>query len=196
MADEREMNVLATTGVQSETRLAFAGLQQLLRPVRAQATGLTATHQAVLDAAFGIGGDEPRRSTFVSRWPFSTCLAMRRPTVLCCWPSRTPTGWTSLRWTSSASSREGLNQIRSSCWPRFARAIRAFSARTSCPSFGSSALDPASATRLLADSGDQLSAGERTRILREAAGNPLALVELPSIAHRLDDDQLMPGWFR
>ena len=54
-------------------------------------------------------------------------------------------------------------------------------------------LDPASATRLLADSGDQLSAGERTRILREAAGNPLALVELPSIAHRLDDDQLMPG---
>jgi DNA-binding CsgD family transcriptional regulator len=54
-------------------------------------------------------------------------------------------------------------------------------------------LDPAPATRLLLDSGDHLSAGERSRILREAAGNPLALVELPSIAHRLDDDDLMPG---
>ena len=38
-----------------------------------------------------------------------------------------------------------------------------------------------------------LTAGQRSRILREAAGNPLALVGLPSIAHRLDDDQLMPG---
>ena len=54
-------------------------------------------------------------------------------------------------------------------------------------------LDPASATRLLAESGDHLSAGERSRILREAAGNPLALVELPSIARRLADEQLMPG---
>ena len=53
------MNVLATRGVQSEARLAFAGLQQLLRPVRSQATGLTATHQAVLDAALGIGDDQP-----------------------------------------------------------------------------------------------------------------------------------------
>ena len=49
------------------------------------------------------------------------------------------------------------------------------------------------ARAVLGDSGDHLSAGERSRILREAAGNPLALVELPSIAHRLDDDQLLPG---
>ena len=41
LAGERGMNVLATRGVQSEARLAFAGLQQLLRPVRSQAT---ATH--------------------------------------------------------------------------------------------------------------------------------------------------------
>src|SRR5437660_462442 len=40
-------------------------------------------------------------------------------------------------------------------------------------------LDPASATRVLEESGDSLSAGERSRVLRVAAGNPLALVELP-----------------
>ena len=59
LAEEREMTVLATRGVQSEAQLAFGGLQQLLRPVRSQATRLTATHQAVLDAALGIGDDEP-----------------------------------------------------------------------------------------------------------------------------------------
>src|SRR3954468_16659737 len=59
LAQERQMNVLAARGVQSEARLAFGGLQQLLRPVRSQATQLTATHQAVLDAALGIGDDQP-----------------------------------------------------------------------------------------------------------------------------------------
>ena len=54
-------------------------------------------------------------------------------------------------------------------------------------------LDPESATRLLVESGDHLSAGERSRILREAAGNPLALSELPSVADRLHGGHLMPG---
>jgi predicted ATP-dependent serine protease len=51
LAEERQMRVLATRGVQSEARLAFGGLQQLLRPVRSRASGLPAAHQAVLDAA-------------------------------------------------------------------------------------------------------------------------------------------------
>ena len=59
LAEERQMSVLAARGVQSEARLAFGGLQQLLRPVRSRATGLPAAHQAVLEAALGVGGDEP-----------------------------------------------------------------------------------------------------------------------------------------
>src|SRR3954452_914599 len=59
LAEERQMNVLAAKGVQSEAQLAFAGLQQLLRPVRSLASALPAAHQAVLDAALGVGGDEP-----------------------------------------------------------------------------------------------------------------------------------------
>jgi predicted ATPase len=59
LAQGRQMTVLATSGVQSEARLAFGGLQQLLRPVREQTAGLSATHQAVLDAALGIGDDRP-----------------------------------------------------------------------------------------------------------------------------------------
>jgi predicted ATPase len=59
LAAERKMTVLAARGVQSEARLAFSGLQQLLRPARSQTKGLTAEHLAVLDAALGIGNDEP-----------------------------------------------------------------------------------------------------------------------------------------
>src|ERR1700730_19155992 len=59
LAAERQMKVLATRGVQSEARIAFGGLQQLLRPVRSHVAGLPAMHQAVLDAALGIGDDEP-----------------------------------------------------------------------------------------------------------------------------------------
>ena len=40
LAAERGISVLSTTGVQSEAHLAFSGLHQLLRPVRARAAGL------------------------------------------------------------------------------------------------------------------------------------------------------------
>jgi AAA ATPase domain len=53
-ARERGIAVLTTTGVQSEARLGFASLHQLLRPVRARATDLPAMHQAALDGAFGL----------------------------------------------------------------------------------------------------------------------------------------------
>ena len=39
LARERDFRVLSATGVQSEAHLAFAGLHQLLRPVRFRAEG-------------------------------------------------------------------------------------------------------------------------------------------------------------
>jgi len=50
-ARERGLVVLSTTGVQSEAHLPFAGLHQLLRPLRSQAASLPAAQRAVLDAA-------------------------------------------------------------------------------------------------------------------------------------------------
>jgi predicted ATPase len=46
--------VLSTTGVQSEAHLPFAGLHQLLRPVRGRAGELREVQRAALDAAFGL----------------------------------------------------------------------------------------------------------------------------------------------
>src|SRR6476659_3428403 len=52
-ARERGMTVLTTTGVQSEAHLPFAGLHQLLRPVRERAVDLPPAQREALDAAFG-----------------------------------------------------------------------------------------------------------------------------------------------
>jgi predicted ATPase len=56
-ARERGMAVLTTAGVHSETHLPFAGLHQLLRPVRERAGELRDPQRAALDAAFGRTDD-------------------------------------------------------------------------------------------------------------------------------------------
>ena len=192
LAEERAMNVLATRGVQSEARLAFAGLQQLLRPVRSHAMGLTATRQAVLDAALGIGEDEPPEQFRIALaiLDLLSDASTEKPLLLVAedahWldqPSVDVLGFVARRLESDpiillASAREGYRTALSS---------------VELAQLRLQPLDPESATRLVEESGDHLTAWERTRILREAAGNPLALVELSSIAHRLDDDPLMAG---
>ena len=57
-ARERGMSVLTATGVQSEADLPFAGLHQLLRPVRGRVTELPEVQRAALDAAFGLTGED------------------------------------------------------------------------------------------------------------------------------------------
>src|SRR3954453_17755979 len=54
IARERGMTVLTATGVQSEAQLPFAGLHQLLRPVRQRAVVLPPVQRDALDAAFGL----------------------------------------------------------------------------------------------------------------------------------------------
>ena len=53
-ARDRGMAVLDHGGVQSEAHLPFAGLHQLLRPVRERASELRDVQRAALDAAFGL----------------------------------------------------------------------------------------------------------------------------------------------
>src|SRR4051794_14018427 len=53
-ARDRGMTVLTTTGVQSEAHLPFAGLHQLVRPVRERAAALPPGPRAALEAAFGV----------------------------------------------------------------------------------------------------------------------------------------------
>jgi DNA-binding CsgD family transcriptional regulator len=192
LATERQMKVLATRGVQSEARIAFGGLQQLLRPVRSHAAGLPAMHQAVLDAALGIGDDEPPEHFRIALAVLDLLsdAASESPLLLVAedahWldqPSVDVLSFVARRLESDlivllVAARDGYPTV--------------FTAGE-LPELRLQPLDPASATRLLEERADSLSSAERSRILRVAAGNPLALVELPSIAYRLDDEQPMPG---
>ncbi len=180
LAGQRNMSVLATRGVQSEARLAFAGLQQLLRPVR--------SHSAKLS----IGDEHPPEHFRIALAVLDLLseAAASRPLLLIAedahWldqPSVDVLGFVARRLESEpivllAAARDG--------YPTVFRAGE-------LPELRLRPLDPASSGRLLEQSTDPLSAAERGRVLREAAGNPLALVELPSIAYRLEDEHPMPG---
>ena len=68
LARERGFTVLSTTGVQSEAHLPFAGLHQLLRPLRFHSARPPAAQRAVLDAAFGLS-PEPAPERFRDGFP-------------------------------------------------------------------------------------------------------------------------------
>src|SRR5579862_4261487 len=58
-AREREIRVLSAVGVQSEARLPFAGLHQLLRSVLPLAERLPTRQRTALLAAFGMSDEAP-----------------------------------------------------------------------------------------------------------------------------------------
>jgi DNA-binding CsgD family transcriptional regulator len=182
LARDRDIMVLRTSGVQAEAHLPFAGLHQLVRPIRDHAANLPAPHRAALDAAFGLADDAPPE-------PFR--IAMAALDLLSDVASDTP-----LLVTVDDAHR--LDRPSADVLAFVARRIESdrivllVAARDGHPSplteaglpeQSLGALDPATATALLEASGPQLTPAVRSRLLREAAGNPLALIELPQAGH-------------
>ncbi|MET0512694.1 MAG: AAA family ATPase [Thermoleophilaceae bacterium] len=192
LARRRKMTVLASSGVQSEARLAFAGLQQLLRPLRSESAQLPPSQRAVLDAALGVGGENPPEHFRIALAVLDLLseAANDHPLLLIAedahWldqPTVDILSFVARRLESEpivllAAARVGYPTV--------------FSAGE-LPELQLQPLGIEPATQLLEGRGAHLPPGERARILREAAGNPLALVELPAIADRRDDEHLMPG---
>jgi DNA-binding CsgD family transcriptional regulator len=192
LASERDIAVMSTTGVQSEARLAFSGLHQLVRPVRARAAGLLPAHRAALDAAFGLT-DGPAPEHFRIAMAVLDMLseaAAEAPLLLVAedahWldpPSSDVLAFVARRLESDpivllAATRDGYPSSL---------------ADAGLPERRLSALAPDVAAKLLDASAGQLSLADRNRLLSEAAGNPLALLELPLAAARLGEGTPMPG---
>jgi DNA-binding CsgD family transcriptional regulator len=192
MARARGMVVLTATGVQSEARLPFAGLHQLLRPVRARASALPAVQRAALDAAFGLTRDvapEPFRIAMAAL-DLVAEVAADAPVLLVAedaqWldrPTSDVLAFLARRIASDpivllAAARDG-----------YASAL----ADAGVPELRLVGLDDAASAALLDDVAPQLLLAARARILHEAAGNPLALLELPAVADAQDDEQWVPG---
>ena len=192
LAHDRGIVVLSTTGVQSEARLAFSGLHQLLRPVRDRIAGLPPAHRAALDAAFGLPDEAvPERFRIaMAVLDLLSEVAADAPLLVV------------------AEDAQWIDPATAEMLAFVARRLEAdpivllAAVRDGYPSLLADAglperllepLDPVAAAELLDSSEQQLTVAVRDRLLREAAGNPLALIELPVVAAGLAPGAPMPG---
>jgi DNA-binding CsgD family transcriptional regulator len=186
------MAVLTTTGVQSEAHLPFAGLHQLLRPVRDRASELREVQRAALDAAFGLTHEvapEPFRIAMAALDLLSD-VATDAPLLLVAedahWldrPTADVLAFVARRIESDpvvllAAIRDGYRSVLGDA---------------GLPELKVAGLDDSTAAALLAAVAPDLPVETRTRVLREAAGNPLAILELPAVVGRHEDERWVAG---
>ena len=176
-ADALSFRTLTTVGVESEAELAFAGLHQLLYPVLGLAELLPGPQRGALEVAFGIAnGPEPD--------VFLVALAAFR--LVCDAAEGCPL-------VILADDAHWLDRSTLRALTFIARRLEnepvelLLSVRTgfvtplgdaSLPTLELERLSPSAAAALLDRRAPDLHPVFRARVLAEAAGNPLALVEL------------------
>jgi DNA-binding CsgD family transcriptional regulator len=174
------LQVLLTTGIEAEAQLPFAGLHQLLRPVFSAATGLPVTQRRALAAAFGTEDGQKPEPYMIALAALNLLadVAAERPVLVIAddvqWldqPSQEVLTFIARR--VNADPIVVIGSVRTGYDIAFAAA--------GLPELDVQGLDDTSARAVLAEHGGDLSYASQQRILREAQGNPLALVELPAV---------------
>ena len=166
--------VLRGGGVESEAELPFAGLSQLLRPVWDRLDRLPARQRDVLAAAFGLA-EAGRADRLIIGLAVLSLLAEAADDgpVLCLVDDA--------QWLDEVSAEALLLAARrldaEGVVMLFAARDGAFSA-SGIPELTVAGLPPQEAARLLPADLDPV---VRYRVLAEAQGNPLALLELPAV---------------
>ncbi len=189
---DRGVTVVSTMGAVSESRLAFAGLHQLLLPMLGRLDLLPEPQRRALATAFGIaGGDAP--DLFLVGLATLGLIAERA--------AETPL-------LVVVEDAHDLDRSSSEVLGFVARRVESdpvvliFAVREGVPSSFDDAelpelrlagLDTDASNTLLDRTAATLSAELKTRILEEAAGNPLALIELPAAATELGTDAAPSG---
>jgi len=185
------MRVLSVTGRESESKLAFAGLHQLLRPVLPTAAGLPGPQARALLGALGLSDPGPadRLLTGVAVLTLLSDLSERSPVVVVAddaqWLDRS-----SLDALAFAGSRLDAERV-----------VLLVGARGQAPppgfdrGFPELHLEPLSAADagLLLDRQPRPPRGRaRAQVLAQAAGNPMALIELAKVI--ADDPAASRRW--
>src|SRR5690242_20386490 len=185
------MRVLWVTGRESESKLAFAGLHQLLRPVLPAAAGLPGPQARALLGALGLSdpGAADRLLTGVAVLTLLSDLSERSPVVVVAddaqWLDRS-----SLDALAFAGSRLDAERV-----------VLLVGARGQAPppgfdrGFPELHLEPLSAADagLLLDRQPRPPRGRaRAQVLAQAAGNPMALIELAKVI--ADDPAASRRW--
>jgi hypothetical protein len=170
--------VLSATGIQAEARLPFAGLHQLLRPILPLAERLPPPQRAGLLSAFGMADAEPAGPFLIGLAALELIseAASGTPVLLIAddaqWldePSCAVLGFVARR--LAAEPTVLLVTIRDGLASPFGAA--------GLSELVLAGLTEPAAAALLDARAPGLDPALRDRLLAEAAGNPLALVELP-----------------
>ncbi|EOD67610.1 AAA family ATPase, partial [Amycolatopsis vancoresmycina] len=186
------LRVLRTTGAEAERNLAYAGLHQLLYPVRAGVAELPEPQRDALRTALGLAtGPEP--STYLVGLATLTLLAeaaAAKPLLLVAedvhWLDRASADV--LAFVARRIETEPIVLVAT---------LRDGSegplADAGLVSMVLERLPPDASAELLDSVAPRLAPAVRTRVLAEAAGLPLALTELPSAVADLDGlDPVLP----
>ena len=179
------MTLLRVNGSEAESELAFAGLFGLLRPILDKIPELPEPQANALSAAFGLALSDAPDRFLVSAAALSLLAVAAEETPLLAliddahWldqPSAEAIVFAARRLHADAVAL----LFAASEWEG-----RAFAA-PDIPDLGLAGVDAESAQLILQQSAPDLAPGVRTRLLADAAGNPLALSELP---HALSEDE-------
>ncbi len=193
-AADHGIKVLSAAGFQSEMHLPFSGLHQLLRPILERAERLPPRQRAALRAAFGLSGEVVPELFLIALATLEliTDEAAGSPVLLI------------------AEDAQWLDQTSSAVLALVARRLGADPVvmlmavrdepessldEAGLPELQLEGLDENAAAALLDSQAPGLEPSLRERLLREAAGNPLALVELPAALgpEQLGGDALPPA---
>jgi DNA-binding CsgD family transcriptional regulator len=184
-ASSNGISVLRTAGAQSETSLAFAGLHQLLRPVLSWLDRLPGPQRDALSAAFGTL-DVPVPDPFLIGLAALNLLARaaeRLPLLLVVDEAQwlDPPTAAALAFIARRVDAEPIAVLFA-----LRNGVASPLDGAGLPELRLGGLSDEAAGELVGASAKDLTPGVRRRVLEIAAGNPLALLELPG-ALRLDD---------
>jgi DNA-binding CsgD family transcriptional regulator len=189
-ARECGITVLRMTGVQAEVHIAFAGLEQALRPLMKQAKSLVPRQRSALLSAFGVSDDAAAPPDF-------RLVALATLTLLTGGTDHKPILLIAddAQWLDEAT-RDVLSFVSRRLRSDPIVLLLAVREGFDFP-FGDAdtlrhvvpALGDEDAARLLDLRAPGLSSDLRSRFLKEASGNPLALLELPRAIQAAGDGE-------
>jgi DNA-binding CsgD family transcriptional regulator len=179
------MQLLTTAGVEAESDLAFAGLYGLLRPILGRLSELPELQANALAGALGLAPSAGSERFLASAAVLGLLAeAAEELPVLCLVDDA--------HWLDTPSVDALVFAARRLRAERVAIifALREGEGRTfegrNLPELLVTGLEDDDARALLSDTSDEIASSVRERVLVEAAGNPLALLELPA---GLSDEQ-------
>jgi DNA-binding CsgD family transcriptional regulator len=171
--------VLRAGGVEFEAGMSFSGLNQALLPLYGEFAQLAAPHRDALNVALGFGEGSPPERLVVSNATLTLLrrAATSRPLVVIIddlpWLDRASAGVLGFVARRVAGSRVGFLAASRS-------GEESFFNRAGLPELELMPLDDRAASRLVDERFPAMASSVRRRILAEAQGNPLALLELPA----------------